>query len=135
MQAQGLDPECEAVVREAAKLCENFGHHIEEATIPGDVMAMQAAAQVVISASVATDLDAEAERRGRPLDDAEVEGLTMVTYRRGKAVDASAYVRGAQVLHAHARAQAKLFETCDVLLLPTLGSPPSGSGGSPRVRG
>jgi len=86
-------------------------------------MAMQAAAGVVISASVAADLDAEAERRGRPIDDADVESLTMATYRRGKAVDASAYVRGLQTLHAYARAQAKLFETYDVLLLSTLGSP------------
>ena len=77
----------------------------------------------MISASVAADLDAEAERRGRPLDDGDVEALTMATYRRGKAVDAAAYVRGIQALHAYARAQAQLFETYDVLLLSTLGSP------------
>jgi Asp-tRNA(Asn)/Glu-tRNA(Gln) amidotransferase A subunit family amidase len=87
-------------------------------------MAMQAAAGVVISASVAAELDAEAERRGRPLASADVEGLTMATYRRGKAVDAAAYVRNIQVLHAYARAQAALFETYDVLLLSTLGRPP-----------
>jgi amidase len=123
MQAPALDPECAAAVLEAAKLCESLGHHVEEAAIPGDVMAMQAAAGLVISASVAADLDAEAERRGRALDEADVESLTMATYRRGKAVDAAAYVRGIQTLHAYARAEAKLFETYDVLLLSTLGSP------------
>jgi amidase len=123
MQAPALDPECAAAVGDAAKLCESLGHHVEEATIPGDVMAMQAAAGVVIAASVAAEMDAEAERRGRPIGDDDVEGLTMASYRRGKAVDAASYVRSIQTLHAYARAQAQLFETYDVLLLSTLGSP------------
>ena len=123
MQAPALDPECEAAVRETARLCESLGHVVEEVTIPGDVMAMQAAAGTVISASVAAELDAEVERRGRPLQAADIEGLTMATYRRGKTVDAAAYVQGIQTLHAYARAQAALFETYDVLLLSTLGSP------------
>ena len=123
MQAPALDPECAAAVLAAAKLCEDLGHTVEEVAIPGDAMAMQAAAGLVIAASVAAELDAEADRRGSPLSDADVEGLTMATYRRGKAVDASAYVRGIQTLHAYTRAQAQLFESCDVLLLSTLGSP------------
>ena len=123
MQSPALDPECADAVRDAAKLCEGLGHHVEEATIPGDVMAMQAAAGVVIAASVAAEMDAEAERRGRPIGDGDVEGLTMASYRRGKAVDAASYVRNIQILHAYARAQAQLFESYDVLLLSTLGSP------------
>jgi amidase len=123
MQAPALDAECAAAVRDAAKLCESLGHHVEEATIPGDVMAMQAAAGVVIAASVAAEMDAEAERRGRPVGDGDVEALTMASYRRGKAVDAASYVRSIQALHAYARTQAQLFESYDVLLLSTLGSP------------
>jgi Asp-tRNA(Asn)/Glu-tRNA(Gln) amidotransferase A subunit family amidase len=96
---------------------------VEEAAIPGDVAAMQAAAGAVISASVAASLDAEAERRGRPIAEGEVEGLTMATYRRGAGVTATAYVRGLQAMHAYTRAQAQLFEKYDVLLLSTLGSP------------
>ncbi len=123
MQSPGLDPECEAAVRETARLCEELGHAVEAATIPGDVAAMQAAAGVVISASITASLDAEAERRGRPLADGDVEALTMATYRRGAAVLAADYVRGIAALHAYTRAQAQLFETYDVLLLSTLGSP------------
>ncbi|MDB5423975.1 MAG: 6-aminohexanoate-cyclic-dimer hydrolase [Phenylobacterium sp.] len=54
---------------------------------------MQAAPGAVISASVAADLDAEPERRGRPFEAADVESLTMATYRRGRAVGAPACVR------------------------------------------
>jgi amidase len=123
MQAPGLDPECEAAVRETARFCEQLGHEVEEAQIPGDAAAMQAAAGAVISASIAANLEAEAERRGRPVEDGEIEVPTMLTYRRGGAVSAAAYVRGLQALHAYARAEAQLFETYDVLLLSTLGSP------------
>ncbi len=123
MQAPGLDPECEAAVRETARLCEELGHDVEEVRIPGDVAAMQAAAGAVIAASIAANLDAEAERRGRPIEAGEIEGLTMATYRRGKAIGGAAYVRALQTLHAYGRAEAQLFETYDVLLLSTLGSP------------
>ncbi|MFL5296563.1 MAG: amidase [Phenylobacterium sp.] len=124
MQAQALDPECEAAVREAARLCEELGHHVEEVTIPGDVGAMAAAAGQVIAASIAAMLDAEADRRGRPIAEGEIEALTMATYRRGQGVPGSAYVRGVQALHAYTRAEAQLFEQYDVLLLSTLGRPP-----------
>ncbi len=123
MQAPGLDPECEAAVRETARLCEELGHDVEEVRIPGDVAAMQAAAGTVIAASIAANLDAEAERRGRPIEAGEIEGLTMATYRRGAAIGGAAYVRALQTLHAYARLEAQLFETYDVVLLSTLGSP------------
>jgi Asp-tRNA(Asn)/Glu-tRNA(Gln) amidotransferase A subunit family amidase len=84
---------------------------------------MQAAAGIVISASIAANLDAESERRGRAVEVGDVEAATMATYRRGVGVSASSYVRALQALHAYSRAQAQLFERHDVLLLSTLGSP------------
>ncbi|HEY0437317.1 MAG TPA: amidase [Phenylobacterium sp.] len=124
MQSAALDPECAAAVLDAAKLCESLGHHVEEATIPGDVAAMASAASQVISASIAAALDLEAERRGRPIAEGEIEPITMATYRRGQGVPAAAYVRSLAALHAYARAEAALFEQYDVLLLSTLGRPP-----------
>lgn len=120
---RGLDPECEAAVLDAAKLCEGLGHAVEQATLPGDAAAMQAAAGVVIAASVAADLDAEAERRGRPIADDELEPLTLANYRRGQRIAGAAYVRAIATIHAYTRAVATLFETYDVLLLSTLGRP------------
>ncbi len=118
-----IDPECEAAVRDAARLCESLGHHVEEASLPGDHSAMQAAAGVVMAASVGANMDAEAERRGRPVEDGDVEGLTMAAYRRGQSARAPDYVRAVQTLHAYGRAAAELFERYDVFLLSTLGRP------------
>jgi len=123
LQSDALEPECAAAVRETARLCESLGHAVEEVTVPGDHAAMQAAAGQVIAASVAAMLDAEADRRGRPIADGEIEAPTLATYRRGQGVKGPDYVRGVQTLHAYGRATATLFETYDVLLTSTLGQP------------
>ena len=123
LQSTGLDPECEAAVLETARLCEGLGHSVEEANLPGDMAAMQAAAGVVIAASVAADLDVEALRRGKPIEDGELESLTFANYRRGQKITAPAYVQAISTIHAYGRAVAQLFETYDVLLLSTLGRP------------
>jgi Asp-tRNA(Asn)/Glu-tRNA(Gln) amidotransferase A subunit family amidase len=72
---------------------------------------------------VAANVDAEVERRGRPLSNDELEPMTMGIYRRGKETLAPEYVRAVQTIHAYGRAAASLFEHYDVLLLATLGRP------------
>ncbi len=118
-----IDPEVAEAVRDVARLCESLGHHVEEASLPGDHSAMQAAARTVLWASVAANVDAEAERRGRPLGDGELEAPTLDVYRRGKQTYAPDYVRAVQTIHAYGRAAASLFERYDVFLLATLGRP------------
>ena len=118
-----LDPECVQAVLDAARLCESLGHTVEEVTVPGNLAAMQQGAGDVIAASVAATFEAEAERRGRPVSEDEVEMLTWGMYRRGTGVSGATYVRGLAAIHAYGRAVAGLFSTYDVLLLSTLGSP------------
>ena len=119
-----IDPQCAQAVRDAARLCESLGHTVEEAVMPGDVAAMGAAAGTVIAASVAATLDAEAARRGRPIEAGEIEDITAGMYRRGQGVSGAVYVQALQAAHAYGRAVAGFFEGYDVLLLSTLGSPP-----------
>lgn len=123
LASDALDPECAAAVLDAAKLCEGLGHMVEEVRVPGDLAAMQQGAGDVIAASIAATLDAEGERRGRPVADGDVEMLTWLMYQRGKQISGAAYVRGLAAIHAYGRAMAGLFQQYDVLLLSTLGSP------------
>ncbi|WP_293678792.1 amidase [uncultured Phenylobacterium sp.] len=118
-----VDPEVAAAVRDAGKLCESLGHTVEAATLPGDHAAMQAAARLVMAASVAANVDAELERQGRPLADGDIEAATLSIYWNGKQTGAAEYVRAVQALHAYGRAAGGLFETYDVMLLATLGRP------------
>ena len=123
LASNGLDPECAAAVLDTAKLCEDLGHFVEEVQVPGDLAAMQRGAGDVIAASIAATLDAEGERRGRPVVEGEVEMLTWLMYQRGKQVSGAEYVRGLAAIHAYGRAVAGLFQHYNVLLLSTLGSP------------
>ncbi len=123
MQSDRLDPEVEAAVIDAAKLCESLGHAVEQVKIPGDVQAMAQAAGGVIAASIAADMETEAARRGRPIVPGDVEGPTFASYQRGLNARAADHVRGIQALHAYGRAIAGLFADYDVLLLATLGRP------------
>jgi len=118
-----VDPEVAAAVRDVGKLCEDLGHHVETATLPGDHSAMQAAARLVMGASVVANVDAELERQGRGLADGDIEPATLDIYMRARTTTAPEYVRAVQTLHAYGRAAASLFETYDVMLLATLGRP------------
>jgi amidase len=120
--SDAIDPACADAVVEAAKLCESLGHHVEAADPPIDRGAL-AAAGVVISASVAADLDAVGERRGRPVSEDEVEPLTWGSYQRGRAVSGSAYLRALKTAHALGRSMGEWMTTYDILISSTLGSP------------
>ncbi|HEY9235985.1 MAG TPA: amidase, partial [Phenylobacterium sp.] len=124
LASDGLDPECAQAVRETARLLESLGHIVEEVNVPGDLAAMQKGAGDVIAASIAATLDAEADRRGRPVGEGEVEALTWAMYQRGRQVSGGDYVRGLAAVHAYGRAVAGLFNSYNVLMLSTLGSPP-----------
>ena len=133
LASDALDPECAEAVRDAAGLCESLGHQVEEASLPGDFAAVTAAAGVVVAASVAAMLDTEAARRGGAIAEDEVEDLTWGMYRRGQDVSGPAYIQAMQTAHAFGRQAAAFFEDWDVLLLSTLGSPPSLKGARRRA--
>jgi amidase len=123
MAAPIVDADTIRGVKDAAALCERLGHLVEEVTLPGDLAAMQLGAGNVIAASVAATLDAEGKRRGRPVEEGEVELLTWGMARRGQGVSGSDYVQGMAAIHAYGRAMSTLFATYDVVLLATLGGP------------
>jgi Asp-tRNA(Asn)/Glu-tRNA(Gln) amidotransferase A subunit family amidase len=135
--AEAIDPECAEAVREAARLCESLGHHVEEIALDWDYEPVREAAGVVVAANIATLLNNEAARRGRPIAGDEIESYTMALYDRGRGIAATDYIRALQTAHAFGRLVARLFLGFDVLLSSTLGLPPPPvgwlRGGGPRA--
>ncbi len=121
--SQALDPECADAMRAAARLCQSLGHDVEEVTVPGDAHSARAAAGVIVGSSVAADLDAEGDRRGRPVEQGEVDAFTWAFYQHGRTLAASAYIRALKACHLYGRTVASLFVSHDVLITSTMGSP------------
>jgi amidase len=121
---EAIDPECAAAVADAARLCQALGHSVEEIALKVDFEGMRAAAGSVIAASIAATLQAETARRGRPLEDDEVDIVTHAMAGRGARVTGAEYVQAMQTAHAVGRAVALSMQGYDVLLCSTLGSPP-----------
>ncbi len=119
-----MDGEIVEAVREAGRLCESLGHTVEEIAPPADVQALTPSVLTLISASLVNAMDSEAERRGRPIGQDEVEWVTWLLYEQGKTFSARSYVQAKQALSAMSRRVAPVFETYDVMLLATLGRLP-----------
>ena len=119
-----VDPACSAAARAAAELCVELGHDVVEAAprIDGDAftehfVVMWAAGNAWVM------LDWE-ERLGRSAEEHEVEPLTWALVSMGRATTADRYLKAVQELQKVSRGIAAFFEDHDVLLTPTLASPP-----------
>ncbi len=119
-----LEGEVADAVAEAGRLCESLGHTVEEVRPPTDLSALTPAALTIIATAVVNSLDTEAERRGRPIAQDEVEWVTWTLYEQGKAFTARQYLQAVRATHAMARATAPFFERYDMMLLSTLGRLP-----------
>ncbi len=119
-------PETEVsfAVDEAAKLCADLGHEVEETPLPFDFGMGSVAGGVLVATSIVGFIDGEAERRGRPVAEHEVEALTWRLYQQGKTYSAADYGRALAFIHRFGRELGAFMERYDVLLTSTLGTPP-----------
>lgn len=122
--SDAIDPVCADAVRDAARLCAELGHHVEEIALDWAYEPVREAGGLIVAANIAAMLDNEAARRGREIGEDEIEAYTLALYHRGRAVAASDYIRALQVAHAFGRTVARTFQGFDLLLMSTLGCPP-----------
>lgn len=119
-----VHPDCREAVRETARLCEELGHRVEEASPPIDREAFGNAFFTVICSSVAAGIELSARELGRRPTRDELEVATWLAGLLGAGLSAGEGFAAIQVLQAHARAVHRFFEKYDILLTPTLGGPP-----------
>jgi len=121
---QPVNPECAQAAHAAAKLCENLGHHVEEAGPEFDAEALGRAFLVIVGGNVCMQLETRAAALGRPLAATDVEKVTWSRAMAGRAHTAVDYARSIAVFHATGRKVARFFSGYDVLLSPTMCQPP-----------
>jgi len=121
----GVHPDCVAAAESSARLLESLGHQVEEAAPPVDREAYALAFITVIACELRAELEFFARTSGHALRAADVEPATWGLALLGRTVKAATFINAVRTLQLAARSMAPFFEQHDVLLTPTLATPPA----------
>ncbi len=116
--------ECIRAVERAVKLCEELGHHVEEASPEIDRELFGQATGAIVVGNIANSVYGRAKTLGRELCDDDIEPHTRFMAESGRRLTAEDYARAVQVIHQAGRALARFHQTYDLMLSPTLVCPP-----------
>lgn len=119
-----LHPECRAALDDAVKLCQSLGHELVEDAPDLDAEDFARAFFTAICGSVAAGIQLAEREIGRKPAKNELEIATWLAGLLGSQLSAGDAFAAMEILQGHARRVLRFFEKYDVLLTPTLGSPP-----------
>jgi amidase len=119
-----VHPDCVAAVRDAAALCDDLGHEVDEAdlNVPGDLL--NQCYFTLLSAGCAWIIDSFALATGQTPTPDQFEALTWAVAEWGRTQAAPAYLMAVTALQRISRQIAQFFQDFDVLITPTLAEPP-----------
>ena len=110
--------DCVQAVEDAAKLCTELGHEVEEKTLPLNAEMLFNAFSVLWSAGTASTLKILGATQE------QVEPLSWALKEMSEQYSAADYILALQTLQSASREVARFFQNTDVLLTPTLAEPP-----------
>jgi len=119
-----VHPECRAAVEQAAKLCEELGHHVDWAAPDIDEGRYLKAFGAIWTAFAAWAIRDWAEKYDLTPSEAQFEPNTWQMYLSGERRSSGAYLRAVQDIQRTARQVAAFFQSYDLTLTPTLAQPP-----------
>ncbi|HXU64147.1 MAG TPA: amidase, partial [Polyangia bacterium] len=123
-----LHPECAAAVDDAARLLTDLGHDVEEAEPAIDPEAFARDFFTLVCVETAAFLARISTRLGRHPRRGEIESATAVTAVLGRQRSALEAALARDRLDAVGRSMADLFSRYDLMLTPTLATPPPALG-------
>ncbi len=123
-----LHPDCAAAVDDAARLLAGLGHDVEEADPALDPEAFARDFFTLICVETAAFLARASERVGRRPRRGEIESATAVTAVLGRQRSALEAALARERLEAVGRSMADLFTRYDLMLTPSLATPPPALG-------
>jgi len=116
--------ECRQALRVAVELCQDLGHELREATPEFDGRAMAQALRRLLAAHLAAGIDAMAAIMNRPAKPELIERSNYALAEEGRRLSASDLLGILDLFTQIARRVASFWEDHDLLLTPTLASPP-----------
>ncbi len=119
-----IHPDCQEAVRDAAELCEDLGHHVEEYEPDVDADTLNEVFISAWSAGTAAGIDGTAFLSGNEPTREQFETLTWGLYEMGQGISAPDYLMAIQLIQAVSRDIMSFFDDYDVWLTPTLAEPP-----------
>lgn len=116
--------DCVAAAEDAARLCEDLGHHVDHVLPRHDQAALGRALVIVLGCNVAAEVAQAEKLMGRRAKASDFQLTTWISHMLGKAVSGQDLLLALQTLQAEARRLATLYRDYDMILTPTLGAPP-----------
>lgn len=116
--------DCVAAAEDAAALCRELGHEVVPRALPIDPEVLRSATGIIIGANLRAAVLQRCEELGRELGEDDLEPLTLTMVRgaaNGTSADYAAAVRG---IHGIGRQVESFLREFDVLLTPTMATPP-----------
>jgi amidase/6-aminohexanoate-cyclic-dimer hydrolase len=119
-----VDPDCRAALEETGKLLAQLGHDVEEAHLKIDPEAMGRATSTIMSAHLRALVTDRASNLGRDVEPGDIEAITRIMFDRASERSAEDYSRSLKVIHGLGRQVEGFLQDFDLILSPTMASPP-----------
>lgn len=124
MIGRELHPDCKTAVEKTAKLLEDLGHHVEEATPKIDREAFIRAFAVLVAADTSALIRQGEISTGRKARRQDFEPRTWALKRLGEAYSSADFAQAYWYLQRVGREVGQFMQNYDVLLTSTCGTPP-----------
>lgn len=116
--------DCRAAVEDAARLLESLGHHVEDAPFPVDAEQFRRSTLTIIASNLLSALEERASQLGRELQQDDVEPGTWALASLGREIRGADYPAAVRGIHAIGRQLGRFLHDFDLLLSPTMATPP-----------
>lgn len=124
LAGEAIHPACRSAAEDTAALLGQLGHRVELKAPPVDMHEMLDHVRVIIASNVAAALSAAGRLRGSDIREGEVENATWELGQEGQRTSGQRYAEAIMGIHRVGRRMGGFFGEFDVLLSPTLASPP-----------